>query len=104
MRALRRARNAIATLIKSHRAMGAAFINQEYPSRQSVKDVSLVLDLGANVGYSSAYCLSCFPNSRVVAVEPNEFCAIVHRRIGLLSRDLHSPIYAGSSRSAICHN
>jgi FkbM family methyltransferase len=29
------------------------------------------LDLGANVGYSSAYLLSCFPNATVVAIEPD---------------------------------
>jgi FkbM family methyltransferase len=48
------------------------FIWQEYLGLRSLKNVSLVLDLGANVGYSSAYFLSCFPNSRVVAVEPDE--------------------------------
>ncbi len=31
----------------------------------------LILDLGANVGYASAYFLSCFPTARVVAVEPD---------------------------------
>ena len=45
------------------------FVQQEYSSLRSLEDVSLVLDLGANVGYSSASFLSCFPNSRVVAVE-----------------------------------
>lgn len=48
------------------------FIEQEYSSLQSLENVSLVLDLGANVGYSSAYFLSCFPNSHVIAVEPDE--------------------------------
>lgn len=31
-----------------------------------------MLDLGANVGFSSAYFLSVFPSTRVVAVEPDE--------------------------------
>jgi FkbM family methyltransferase len=31
-----------------------------------------VLDLGANVGFSSAYFLNCFPNSNVLAVEPDD--------------------------------
>jgi len=48
------------------------FIGQEYLSLRSLKDVSLVLDLGANVGYSSAWFLNCFPNSRVVALEPDD--------------------------------
>jgi FkbM family methyltransferase len=48
------------------------FIYEEYLSLRSLEDVSLVLDLGANVGYSSAYFLSCFPDSRVLAVEPDD--------------------------------
>ncbi len=48
------------------------FIRQEYSSLRNLENVLMVLDLGANVGYSSAYFLSCFPNSRVVAVEPDE--------------------------------
>jgi FkbM family methyltransferase len=48
------------------------FIRQEYSSLRHLENVLMVLDLGANVGYSSACFLSCFPNSRVVAVEPDE--------------------------------
>ncbi len=48
------------------------FIRQEYSSLRNLENVLMVLDLGANVGYSSAYFLSCFRNSRVVAVEPDE--------------------------------
>lgn len=48
------------------------FIEQEYSTLRSLENVSLVLDLGANVGYSSAYFLSCYPDSRVVAVEPDD--------------------------------
>jgi FkbM family methyltransferase len=31
----------------------------------------MILDLGANVGYSSAYFLSCFPTASIFAVEPD---------------------------------
>jgi FkbM family methyltransferase len=48
------------------------FVYQEYSCLRGLEDVSLVLDLGANVGYSSAYFLDCFPNSRVLAVEPDD--------------------------------
>jgi FkbM family methyltransferase len=48
------------------------FVVDEYSGLRNLDNVSLVLDLGANVGYSSAYFLNCFPNSRVVAVEPDE--------------------------------
>lgn len=48
------------------------FIDEEYACLRNLRNVSLVLDLGANVGFSSAYFLSCFPDSRIVAVEPDE--------------------------------
>jgi FkbM family methyltransferase len=48
------------------------FIHQEYRSLDTLEDVSFVLDLGANVGYASAWFLSRFPNARVLAVEPDE--------------------------------
>lgn len=48
------------------------FVEEEYSSLRSLPNVSLILDLGANVGYSSAYFLSCFPGARVVAVEPDD--------------------------------
>ncbi len=48
------------------------FVELEYSCLRGLKNISLVLDLGANVGYSSAYLLSCFPDSRVLAVEPDD--------------------------------
>jgi len=48
------------------------FICQEYLCLRNLKEPSLVLDLGANVGFSAAYFLSAFPKARVVAVEPDE--------------------------------
>lgn len=47
------------------------FIQQEYSSLLDLKDVDLVIDAGANVGYSSFYFLTHFPNCRVLAVEPD---------------------------------
>ncbi len=48
------------------------FIAQPYACLRDLADVSVVLDLGANVGLSAAYFLNLFPNSRVLAVEPDE--------------------------------
>jgi len=48
------------------------FICQEYSCLRELKEPSLVLDLGANVGFSAAYFLSVFPKARIVAVEPDE--------------------------------
>jgi FkbM family methyltransferase len=51
---------------------GQIFIFEEYSCLRELKEPSLVLDLGANVGFSAAYFLSVFPKTRVVAVEPDE--------------------------------
>jgi FkbM family methyltransferase len=47
------------------------FIHQQYSCLRELKEPSLVLDLGANVGFSAVYFLSVFPRARVVAVEPD---------------------------------
>jgi FkbM family methyltransferase len=47
------------------------FVVDEYACVRNISSPSLILDLGANVGYSSAYFLSCFPTATVVAVEPD---------------------------------
>ena len=46
------------------------FIELEYNCLR-VSDGGLIMDLGANVGYSSAYFLTQFPRSPVIAVEPD---------------------------------
>lgn len=48
------------------------FIDHEYSCLREIEEPSLVLDLGANAGYSAAYFLNAFPKARVVAVEPDE--------------------------------
>ena len=48
------------------------FLFEEYACLLDLKESALVLDLGANVGYSAAYFLSVFPKARVVAVEPDD--------------------------------
>jgi FkbM family methyltransferase len=47
------------------------FIDREYRCLDDMTEVRLVIDCGANVGYSSAYFLSLHPNSRIIAVEPD---------------------------------
>jgi FkbM family methyltransferase len=47
------------------------FVELEYQPPHDVRDVRLVLDCGANVGYSSAFFLTQFPNSHVIAIEPD---------------------------------
>jgi FkbM family methyltransferase len=59
-------------------AFSQIFAWEEYACLRSVPSPRWIVDLGANVGYSSAYFLSCFPGARVIAVEPDpenlDFC------------------------------
>jgi FkbM family methyltransferase len=47
------------------------FITREYQCLDEVQEPSLIMDCGANVGYSSAYFLSRFPKASLIAVEPD---------------------------------
>jgi FkbM family methyltransferase len=49
----------------------AIFRRHEYATIREQKNVELIVDCGANVGYSSIYFLTTFPHSRVIAVEPD---------------------------------
>jgi FkbM family methyltransferase len=48
------------------------FVTQNYSCVRNLQAPSLVIDLGANGGFSSAYFLSIFPHAQVIAVEPDE--------------------------------
>jgi len=47
------------------------FVEREYACLDDLEKVDLVIDCGANVGYSSAWFLSRWPASRVLALEPD---------------------------------
>jgi FkbM family methyltransferase len=47
------------------------FVKQEHAPLLAVADVDLVIDCGANVGYSCAWFLQAWPRARVIAVEPD---------------------------------
>src|SRR6476620_203183 len=58
------------------------FIDREYRCLDDLTEVRLVIDCGANVGYSSAYFLSHHPTSRIIAVEPDpENFAMLRRNL-----------------------
>jgi FkbM family methyltransferase len=50
---------------------GQIFRDLEYRCLDDTRDPELVIDCGANVGYSAAYFLSRFPRVKVIAVEPD---------------------------------
>lgn len=47
------------------------FVEREYSCLDDLEGVQLIIDCGANVGYSAAYLLSRFPTSHVIAIEPD---------------------------------
>jgi FkbM family methyltransferase len=47
------------------------FLRSEYRCISDLKNVSFVIDCGANVGYSSVFFLSLFKNCHVASVEPD---------------------------------
>src|SRR4051794_1523575 len=47
------------------------FVDHEYRCIDHLKNIRTIVDAGANVGYSSAYFLSRFPDVRIIAVEPD---------------------------------
>lgn len=47
------------------------FLDRQYAPFDELGRVQSILDLGANVGYSSAYFLARFPDAQVLAVEPD---------------------------------
>ncbi|MGL5944028.1 MAG: FkbM family methyltransferase [Waterburya sp.] len=53
------------------RVFGQIFIEREYSYLDPLSNVDLIIDCGANVGYSSAYFLTHFPKCRVISVEPD---------------------------------
>ena len=58
------------------------FMEHEYAVLKDLKNVRLIIDCGANVGYSAAYFLTLYPEARLIAVEPdsNNF-AILERNL-----------------------
>ena len=47
-------------------------VEDEYRCLRDVKDVGLIIDCGANVGYSSAFFMALFPKAELIAVEPDD--------------------------------
>jgi FkbM family methyltransferase len=48
------------------------FIEEEYLGLDDLQECKLIIDCGANVGYSSIYFLNKYPQAHLIAVEPDE--------------------------------
>lgn len=51
-------------------AYNQIFIEMEYDCTDMIKTPELILDCGANVGYTSVFFLNKYPDAQVIAVEP----------------------------------
>ena len=49
------------------------FGHREYRCLDHVQNPKLIIDCGANVGYSAAYFLSRFPGVKLIAIEPDRY-------------------------------
>lgn len=81
------------------------FLDEEYYPLRSLQDVSSILDLGANVGFASAYFLSCFPKSRILSVEPDdgnvEMCRANLRPYGERALIIRGAVWSENSKLSL---
>lgn len=84
------------------------FIRHEYaPVSDRLKDQKFILDLGANVGYASAFLASRYPQARILAVEPDprnfELCCRNLKPYGDRIRVLKGAVWSQCSKLALSH-
>lgn len=81
------------------------FVEREYEPLDDLEAADLIVDCGANVGYSAAYFLSRFPTAELIAVEPDpaNFDLLEHnlRPYGARARALRAAIWSHPCELAI---
>jgi FkbM family methyltransferase len=84
------------------------FIDLEYSCLDDVPTPDLIIDCGANIGCSSAYFLSRFPQCRIIAVEPDpKNFEVLGRNLapyGDRVKLLHSAVWSHPARLTIAEN
>lgn len=60
-----------------YRVLSQVFIEHEYAPLDNLNSARIIIDCGANVGYSSVYFLERYPHAHVLAVEPDPENAII---------------------------
>jgi FkbM family methyltransferase len=94
----------IRTRASDRDVFGQVFVQREYEPID-LSSPKMILDLGANVGYSSAYFLSKYPATRVLAVEPDpgnyEVCCHNLAPFGTRAAVLHGAAWAERTKLAL---
>lgn len=82
------------------------FVEQEYAPFRASGEIRLIVDCGANVGFSSAYFLHRFPNARVIAVEPDpaNFALLEQnlRPFGARAQAINAGIWSHEAGLVVC--
>jgi FkbM family methyltransferase len=77
----------------------------EYAPLNELTNIELIMDLGANVGYASAYFLTHFPRAQLIAVEPDpaNFAMLKRNMVpyGDRVRILHAGVWSHPTRLTI---
>jgi FkbM family methyltransferase len=75
------------------------FVREQYAGCLEWPTPRYILDCGANVGFASAYFLSCFPDSSIISVEPDSgnFAQLTENLKGFGSRAVSIQAAAWSS-------
>lgn len=71
------------------------FVVREYECLEFLESPGLIIDCGANAGFSSACLLSLFPQTRVVSVEPDPGNFAMLRKNTAAFGDRCQPVHAG---------
>lgn len=84
------------------------FVRHEYrPVCEHLRHHQVILDLGANVGYASAFFASKFPDARVIAVEPDPanfaLCCKNLEPYGSRITTLQGAVWSSCSKLALSH-
>jgi FkbM family methyltransferase len=81
------------------------FIEREYSAIDDLENVDLIIDCGANVGYSAAYLLTRFPHAELIAVEPDsgnfEVMETNLQPYGDRATGLHAAVWSHPAKLAI---
>lgn len=87
-------------------AFGQVFVRKEYGSLPADHGPKLILDCGANVGYTSVYFLTRYASSHVIAVEPDpQNFQILLRNLapyGERARAIHAAVWSEPAQLKLC--
>lgn len=74
---------------------------KEYRGIDAIADADVIIDCGANIGCTSAYCLSRFPAAQLIAVEPDsDTFAVLQRNLapyGSRATAVHAGVWSHPS-------